>query len=448
MRRFFLLLTAVLLCITATVNPSAKAAVKIPSEIRIGILLNVSAVDFQIPKGGKLISASGKILWDAVSAAKTLRLTAKNGTISTPNGNLSECFTVTSGANNSGIIWVNGKQYRGKILLRSAGKVMNIINVLDLEHYLQGVLPKEVHPDWPLESLKAQAVAARSYTLANLNKHSGSKFDLCARTHCQVYGGKSGEHSRTNRAVKDTSGMVATYAGRAIAALYHASSGGHTECSSNVWDWDVPYLKGVADLDPSPHCYWYKVMTAAEMEEAFRRNGYQLGRITQIIPDKKGTSGRIASCTFVGEHGQVELTGEKARTILGLKSTLFTIEWQQTQPSDGPLAIPAVMEELAFSLPTAALTAISIPSAAEAAASDAAAADAAAAGESQLSPARPPIGIWAPGYQPSQWVIRGRGWGHGVGMSQWGAMALAERGHTFDEILKYYYYGITIESRN
>lgn len=436
MRRFFLFLTTVLLCIT--MNPSAKAAVKIPSEIRIGILLNISAVDFQIPKGGKLISASGKILWDAVSAAKSLRLTAKSGTISTPNGNLSECFTVTSGADNSGIIWVNGRQYRGKILLRSAGKVMNVINVLDLEHYLQGVLPKEVHPDWPFESLKAQAVAARSYTLANLNKHAGAKFDLCAGTHCQVYGGKSGEHSRTNQAVKDTAGMVATYAGKAIAALYHASSGGHTECSGDVWDWDVPYLKGVADLDPSPHCYWYKVMTASEMEEAFRRSGYQLGRITQIIPSKTGTSGRISSCTFVGEHGQVELTGEKARTILGLKSTLFTIEWEQTQPSSGPLAIPTGMEELLFSLSPLALTAVSTSSSAEAA----------AVAASQLTPAQPQIGIWAPGYQPSQWVIRGRGWGHGVGMSQWGAMAMAERGHTFNEILKYYYYGITIESRN
>ncbi|HAW69974.1 MAG TPA: hypothetical protein DCX37_02155, partial [Firmicutes bacterium] len=78
MRRFFLLLTAVLLCLN--LNSSAKAAVKIPSEIRVGILLKVSTVDFQIPKGGKLVSAAGKILWDAVGAAKTLRLTAKNGT--------------------------------------------------------------------------------------------------------------------------------------------------------------------------------------------------------------------------------------------------------------------------------------------------------------------------------------------------------------------------------
>lgn len=430
MRRFFLLLTAVLLCLN--LNSSAKAAVKIPSEIRVGILLKVSAVDFQIPKGGKLVSAAGKILWDAVGAAKTLRLTAKNGTISTPNGNLSDCFTVTSGADNSGIIWVNGKQYRGKILLRSAGKVMNVINVLDLEQYLRGVLPKEVHPDWPLESLKAQAVAARSYTLANLNKHAGAKFDLCAGTHCQVYGGKSAEHSRTNKAVEETAGTVATYNGMAIAALYHASSGGHTECSSNVWDWDVPYLRGVADLDPSPHSYWYKVMSASEMEEAFRRNGYPLGRITQIIPSKTGTSGRIASCMLIGEHGQVELTGEKVRTVLSLRSTFFTIEWEQTPPSRGPLAIPTGMEDLASALSASASSSAS----------------AAAASTSQLSPAQPPIGIWAPGYQPSQWVIRGRGWGHGVGMSQWGAMAMAERGHTFDEILKYYYQGITIESKN
>lgn len=428
MRRFFPLLTAVLFCIYA--NPSARAAVKMPSEVRIGILLNVSAVDFQIPKGGKLVSASGKILWDAVSAAKSLRLTAKSGTISTPNGNLSDCFTVTSGDNNSGIIWVNGRQYRGKILLRSAGKLMNVINVLSLEQYLQGVLPKEVHPDWPLESLKAQAVAARSYTLANLGKHSGAKFDLCAGTHCQVYGGKSAEHSRTNQAIEATSGMVATYAGRAIAALYHASSGGYTECSGNVWDWDVPYLKGVADIDPSPHCYWYKIMPALELEDAFRRNGYQLGRITQIIPSKIGTSGRISFCRLVGENGQVDLTGEKIRTILNLKSTLFTIEWEQTPPSSGPLAISTGIEELAFSLPAATSSATS------------------ASAVAQSSPAQPPIGIWAPGYQPFQWVIRGRGWGHGVGMSQWGAMAMAERGHTFDEILKYYYQGITIESRN
>ena len=94
---------------------------------------------------------------------------------------------------------------------------------------------QEVSPSWPMEALKAQAVAARSYTLANLNKHPGPSSTF-APTHCQVYGGKSAEYSRTNQAVKDTAGMVATYNGKAIAALYHASSGGHTECSSDVWN--------------------------------------------------------------------------------------------------------------------------------------------------------------------------------------------------------------------
>jgi len=124
---------------------------------------------------------------------------------------------------------VNDKPYRGDLIISSSVGGIQVVNELGLEDYLLGVVPQEMSPSWPLEALKAQAVAARTFTLKNMNKHHVDGFDLCDTSHCQVYGGVAAEHEATSIAVGDTAGLVLKYDGDLIDAYYHASSGGRTE---------------------------------------------------------------------------------------------------------------------------------------------------------------------------------------------------------------------------
>jgi stage II sporulation protein D len=147
-----------------------------------------------------------------------------------------------------GTVEVNGQSYRGKLEVRMLGDSVKVINQLPLEDYLRGVVPNEMGPGvYPeIEALKAQAVAARTYIAANRGQFSESGFDICDSTSCQVYKGFSSEHPLTNQAVEETAGIIATYNGAPIKALYTSTCGGHTEDGVNVFpDLKGPYLKGV-----------------------------------------------------------------------------------------------------------------------------------------------------------------------------------------------------------
>ncbi|PYQ10738.1 MAG: hypothetical protein DMH00_10120 [Acidobacteria bacterium] len=156
-------------------------------------------------------------------------------------------FIVTS-AVPGGTVEVNGQPYRGRLEVRMLGDSLKVINQLPLEDYLRGVVPNEMGPGiYPeIEALKAQAVAARTYLFANRGQFAESGFDLCDSSSCQVYRGFSTEHPLTNQAVEETAGIIATYNGIPIKALYTSTCGGHTEDGVNVFpDQKGPYLKGV-----------------------------------------------------------------------------------------------------------------------------------------------------------------------------------------------------------
>lgn len=152
-----------------------------------------------------------------------------------------------------GGIRVAGKRYRGEILvfLNDRGS-LNLINRLSLEDYLRGVVPRELGPDlYPrLEALKAQAVAARTYTLRNLGEFDAEGYDICGTPRCQVYGGMDAEHPLSDRAVAETAGQVLLYKGELVDALYSSTCGGHTEDVKVMFpDKDLPYLKGVPCME-------------------------------------------------------------------------------------------------------------------------------------------------------------------------------------------------------
>ena len=139
--------------------------------------------------------------------------------------------------------------YRGELIVYSYNKKLTVINRLPLELYLLGVVPSEMPVSWNIETLKAQAIAARSYALANINKRGSRGYDLLDTPLDQAYGGASVENGKTNLAVSQTKGVVITYKGKVIPAYYHASSGGRTVSSGAAWATDMPYLKSVKSYD-------------------------------------------------------------------------------------------------------------------------------------------------------------------------------------------------------
>jgi len=135
---------------------------------------------------------------------------------------------------------LNGKKYRGGIEIRKSEKGLYVINDLDIEDYLKGVVPQEIDHKWEMEALKAQAVVARTYAFYYMKENKTKEYDVEASIMNQVYNGMDGEKFRTNIAVIETEGIVLTYKGKVIEAFYHASCGGHTENSGDVWAKDAP----------------------------------------------------------------------------------------------------------------------------------------------------------------------------------------------------------------
>jgi stage II sporulation protein D len=150
------------------------------------------------------------------------------------------------------LLWVDSAPYRGLIEVRtSRAGALTVINILNVEDYLKGVVPNELSPQgFPeIEALKAQAVAARTYALRNLGQFAADGYDICATPRCQAYKGQGTEHPLSNRAVDETRGVVAIYRGATINALYTSTCGGHTEDAGNVFEGEsAPYLRGVACL--------------------------------------------------------------------------------------------------------------------------------------------------------------------------------------------------------
>ena len=152
-------------------------------------------------------------------------------------------FVGKKNGNNVPLVNVEGTDYRGGITAkRLTNSDMTIINKLPLEEYLYGVIPSEMPASWPVEALKAQAIAARGFAVTNFNKYKRFDFNLCTTTYSQVYKGYSGEHPNTNKAVDQTRDMVIFYNGKLVEPYYHSNSCGYTEDSENVWTTDYLIL--------------------------------------------------------------------------------------------------------------------------------------------------------------------------------------------------------------
>jgi stage II sporulation protein D len=319
----------------------------------------------------------------------------------------------------------NTRIYRGEFLIFAREGRLTLINQIQLEDYLRGVLPKEVSPKWPMAALKAQAIAARTYTIATLGKHKEEGFDLCTTIHCQVYGGAAGEDPATDTAVLETAGEIVVCDGKVINAIYHSSSGGYTEDPVNVWGCAVSYLKPVPDWDQnSPHYQWVRSLEWSVLQAATERNYPQIGALQRVTPATLGANGRVYKVALKGECGEMIITGEQFRNLTGLPSS--NMQWSLVY---GPEPL-ITLWWLKDSVYPEALVESAIPGSPFEA----------------ISPPwdSPDPWAWLQDKQPFRLIVKGNGWGHRVGLSQWGAKGMAEAGFNEEQILEYYYQGVSI----
>ena len=217
---------------------------------------------------------------------------------------------------------LDGKGYRGDLLVSVVQGALQIVSRVGLEAYLLGVVPGEVPREWPDEALKAQAVAARSYALASLVK--GKAWDLYSDVRSQVYYGVEREAPSTTAAVRATSGEVLTFGGKVITAFYSSSSGGRTAASEDVFGVRVEYLRSVEDPwdDVSPYHRWEpRVLSGGELAKAFG-----LASAVTDVTASPTASGRPSVVRLTTRAGSsIELRAADVRARLGLRSTAFRL---------------------------------------------------------------------------------------------------------------------------
>jgi len=228
-------------------------------------------------------------------------------------------------ANPHGRLTYGGKNYRGIFVLRGSLKGTILINMLNLEDYLKGVVPGELPPHFfgEIEALKAQAVAARTYALKNLGRFGELGFDLYATPRSQLYEGMSLEHPLSSRAVEETKGEVAVYDGKLINALYTSTCGGATENAEAVFGGNaVPYLQSTECVMENE----WQVRTSREELEARLNEYYPIGKLIDLVPRKRGASRRVIELSIIGSERRILMTGLKIRQVLNLRDTLFVID--------------------------------------------------------------------------------------------------------------------------
>jgi stage II sporulation protein D len=219
----------------------------------------------------------------------------------------------------------------GLVHLARKGKGFLVINRVDIEEYVKGVVPAEVSSTWHPEMLKAQAVAARTYALYQQMLSATREYDVAATVQDQVYRGKQGVDAAILRAVEDTRGLVVTYQDAPIYAAFSSTAAGLTEDAVNVWSKEYPYLKGVEcpfDL-MSPYYQWKSSFKIDTLEQNLRQQGFPVGTIATITPLSFSRGGRVAKLRVLHSGGELILRGEELRKAVGytiIPSTQFAIE--------------------------------------------------------------------------------------------------------------------------
>ena len=332
------------------------------------------------------------------------------------------------------VIMYKGTNYRGGFeFLRNEDNDMAVINILNFDQYLYGVVTKEMGSYFPLEALKAQAVAARTFVMANMDKYKKYGFNLCATDYSQVYGGYDSEEEKTSKAVRETTDKILTYNGEIADVFYFSSSGGHTENIQNVW-WgnEIPYLKGVPDPyepeDKASYASWEFEFTPEELAYELKKNGYDLGdRILSVDILEYSEAHRVTKIQITGNRDSLIVDNYKTRYIL--KNHLLSQYYSVSRKSDVSITwengntISKNPEKLNV-LTKDGLKIIN-------------------SSYVIIAGSDGRYGTTKPG--SDTFVFTGKGYGHGVGLSQWGAYGMANAGFDYIEIMTHYFPGTEVQ---
>ena len=301
-------------------------------DLRIGLAAGQGSVTISPAAGkGMAQTETGKSV--SLAAGQSYDVRWQNGAFLVGREKLrGEILLIRPSDKSDGGLALDGRRYRGSLELRHRGAGLTAVNIVPVDDYLLSVVPEEMPTDWPAEALKAQSVAARSFALKSRGRHAAEGYDLCTTTHCQLYKGIASEKTASTAAVRATRGEVLTYGGQPIEALFHTDSGGMTESSEDVWGSRVPYLRAVRDT-PLGTMPWTKTVSTAALEQKLAAKGHNIGRLRAIelsplavgrAAKDRTASGRVKAMTVTGTKGSVTLSGTAWRSLLGLKSTLFS----------------------------------------------------------------------------------------------------------------------------
>jgi SpoIID/LytB domain protein len=335
---------------------------------------------------------------------------------------------------NDGMLTVNERTYRGAFELAPDDEGdMIVVNTVSTHDYLASVVGSEEPSSWENEALAAQAIAARTYLYTHLGRHKS--YDLEGDTRDQQYDGTLKEDARTLRAVERTAGLVATYRGTPIEAFYSANAGGVTEDSENVFANAQPYLRSVASpADEIANASswgatswrWTREVSATQLRDQLQRRGLAVGTPTNIQLTSVSPTGRVLGARISGTAGSQDIGKDRSRYYFGLMSSLFTVTVTPTGASERVSASDAgrigTLETLGAHVVQTTFEILHDGNGNE-------------------------LGLRAIafGYElPARFVFTGKGFGHGVGMSQWGAQGMALAGASYSQILAHYYLGTAL----
>lgn len=359
--------------------------------------------------------------------------------------------------------WSKGFLYNGGFRFeRIKGDKLTVVNIVEFEDYIEGVVATEMNNRWPIEALKAQAVAARSYAVSLGSKHSAHHFDICDDTHCQAYAGQTSAGPNTRTAVEQTTGLGVLYNGKSAQSFYYSSNGGASESVSNVWGSNqasYPYLIGKADpYEPTLNLKntWERTFTSSQIISKLL-SAYQVtAPIVSAAVTFYTDVGNPKTITFTDSAGKnFSVSAARVYQSLGLPSFRFGFKGAggTSQPVPTTPSVDVTINDSAVVDNLAGLYAIDGKGNISALGGDLYVIT--DSGTTQLGQSvdqgqgqggQSAGNAWSSSATMVNGSITfaGRGWGHNIGLSQFGAKAMAEQGYTYLQILQFYYTGITV----
>lgn len=351
-----------------------------PVQIRVAVFKDVREATLAVKGPFDIVDARTRQLFYHGRDFSSSKVTAGEGGIRFRNMTFNTEGIEITGKRKAAIL-VNGRPYRGEIrIFKYPGGTLCVVNVLDLESYVKGVLYHEVSHKWPIDAIKAQAVASRTYAMYQREVMKGKDYDLTADTSSQVYGGYASEQHRTNRAANFTKDEVLTFRGRFFPAYFHATCGGMTENAGELWRIDLAPLKGervCSFCQESPHYYWSTPIELKALQKKLGSSWKLKGQLKNISITQRNATGRVRTLELKDDKGaRMSISAKDFRNLAGpdaIRSTNFSIVMEQNKA-----------------------------------------------------------------------IFNGRGWGHGAGLCQWGAFGMSKKGYGYKEILAFYYPGAEI----